>query len=60
MIGIDNSVYADICTPRLTSLDNMLLDSGITIAHKLVNCLKGRTTSQKTMLFTNIVEREST
>ena len=60
IIGIDNSIYADICTPRLTSLDNMLLDSGITIAHKLVDCLKGRSTNQKTMLFTNIVEREST
>ena len=60
VIGIDNSVYAEICNPRLTSLDNMLFDSSVTIAHKLVDCLEGRRTNQKTMLFTDIVEREST
>ena len=60
VIGIDNSIYADICTPRLTSLDNMLLDSSITIAHKLVDRLEGLSTNQRTLLFTKIVEREST
>lgn len=60
VIGIDNSVYAEICTPRLTSLDNMILDSGVTIAHKLIDCLEGRTSNQRTLLYTAIVEREST
>lgn len=60
VIGIDNSIYAEICTPRLTSLDNMLFDSSVTIAHKLVDCLEGRSTNQRTLLFTSIVEREST
>ena len=60
VIGTDNSVYCDICTPRLTSLNTMVLESGAAIAHKLVDCLEGRGTNRKTMLFTGIVEREST
>lgn len=60
VIGVDNSIYAEICTPRLTSLDNMVLESGVTIAHKLVDSLEGHNTNQRTMLFTNIIERETT
>lgn len=60
VIGIDNSVYAEVCMPRLTSLDNMVLESGVTIAHKLMDSLEGHRTNQRTMLFTNIVERETT
>ncbi len=60
VIGIDNSPYAEICTPQLSSLDNMTLDSGMTIAHKLIDCLEGRTTNQRTLLYTNIVERGTT
>ena len=59
VIGTDNSVYCDICTPRLTSLNTMVFESGVAIAHKLVDCLEGRSTNKKTMLFTGIVERES-
>lgn len=60
VIGIDNSIYAEICTPRLTSLDNMIFDSGVTIAHKLIDRLEGRSTNQRTLLYTAIVERETT
>lgn len=60
VIGVDNSSYSEICTPRLTSLDNMIFDSCVTIAHKLVDVLNGDSTNQRTMLLTNIVEREST
>lgn len=60
VIGVDNSSYAEICTPRLTSLDNMIFDSCVTIAHKLVDVLNGDSTNQRTMLLTSIVEREST
>ena len=59
VIGTDNSVYCDICTPRLTSLNTMVFESGVAIAHKLVDCLEGRSTNKRTMLFTSIVERES-
>lgn len=60
VIGIDNSVYAEVSTPRLTSLDNMILESGVTIAHKLIDRLEGHSTNQRTLLYTAIVEREST
>lgn len=59
VIGTDNSVYCEISTPRLTSLNTMIFESGMMIAHKLVDCLEGRGTNQKTMLFTSIVPRES-
>lgn len=60
VIGVDNSVYAEITNPKLTSLDNMIFDSGVTIAHKLTDCLEGRKTNRRTLLFTSVVEREST
>lgn len=60
VIGIDNSLYAEICIPQLTSLDNMVFDSGVAIAHKLTDYFEGLKPNQKTMLFTSIVEREST
>ena len=59
VIGTDNSVYCEICTPQLTSVNTMIFESGVMIAHKLVDCLEGRGTNQKTMLFTSIVERGS-
>lgn len=60
VIGTDNSVYCEICSPRLTSLNTMVFESGVAIAHKLVDCLEGRRTSRRTMLFTDLVERAST
>ena len=60
VIGVDNTRFAEVCRPALTSLDTMALDLGVTIAHKLVDCLEGRGTNRRTMLFTAIVEREST
>ena len=60
VIGTDNSVYCEICTPKLTSLNTMVFESGVSIAHKLVDCLEGRETGRRSMLFTGIVEREST
>lgn len=60
VIGVDNTDYAEICTPRLTSLNTMAFDSGVLIAHKLIDCLEGRGTNHRTLLFPGIVEREST
>lgn len=59
VIGTDNSIYCEISTPRLTSLNTMIFESGVMIAHKLVDCLEGRGTNPKTMLFTSIVQRGS-
>ena len=60
VIGIDNCLYGEICTPQLTSLDNKLLDSSIMGARALVDCLEGRKTVKKIMVYSSIVEREST
>ncbi len=60
VIGVDNSIYAKISSPKLTSLDNKLEQLSITCADILVKVLKGEKTANKMMLFSNIVEREST
>lgn len=59
-IGIDNSIYGELCYPKLTSLDNKVLDQSISCAQILVTLLTGQTCAKKIMLFTDIVERETT
>lgn len=60
VIGVDNSIYTEICNPRLTSLDNKLLESSMAAAHVMTDCLKGKKPGEKIILVTSIVEREST
>jgi LacI family transcriptional regulator len=60
LIGIDNSIYAEICNPKLTSLDNKLLDLSITSARILLDVLNNRQTTKKILVFSTIVERETT
>jgi LacI family transcriptional regulator len=60
VIGIDNSIYAEICNPKITSLDNKLLDLSITSARILIDALKKRPISKKILIFSSIVERETT
>jgi DNA-binding LacI/PurR family transcriptional regulator len=52
-------VYCEISSPQLTSVNTMVFESGVMIAHKLVDYLEGRGTNRRTMLFTAIVPRES-
>lgn len=58
--GVDNSRYCDICYPRLTSLNNKLLEMSFEAARILLDELEGRQNPEKIMLFSSIVEREST
>lgn len=60
VIGIDNSLYCEICNPKLTSLDNKLLDVNGTIARSIINVLEGRMVTKKMMIFSDIVQRETT
>lgn len=60
VIGVDNSIYARISSPPLTSLDNQLELLSITCSHVLVKVLNGEKTANKIMLLSNIVERKST
>lgn len=60
VIGVNNEVYGEISSPRLSSLDNQLKELSITAARTLMDALAGRSVSHKVMLFSEIVEREST
>lgn len=60
IMGIDNSVYARICTPRLSSLDNKLVDLSTAAVRNLIEALQGRPVAKKMLIFSEINEREST
>lgn len=60
VIGVDNSTYARISSPKLTSLDNKLQQLSITCSDILVKVLQGERVANKMMIFSNIVERETT
>ncbi len=60
LVGIDNSVYGEICMPKLTTLDNRLEDSSHMAAKFLKEGLEGKINAQKLYLETEIIEREST
>ncbi|HRX58135.1 MAG TPA: LacI family DNA-binding transcriptional regulator [Eubacteriales bacterium] len=60
VIGINNSFVAEICNPSLTSLDNMLLDLSVTAARNLIDVLQGRHVVKKMMVYSRLIEREST
>ena len=60
LVGINNSSYAELCIPSLTSLDNMLYDVSMTAARNILALLSGQRVSKKMMIGTEIVEREST
>lgn len=60
VIGINNSQYAQICNPPLTSLDNMLYDLSLMASRNLIALMKGERINQKMMICSAIVERKTT
>lgn len=60
VIGIDNTLYGQVCTPQLTTLDNKLLEVSENASRTLLDALEKKTVSHKIMLFTEINERETT
>ena len=60
VIVVDNSTYAKISSPKLTTLDNKLEQLSITCADILVKVLRGEKVANKMMIFSDIVERETT
>ena len=58
--GIDNSIYTEISTPKITSLDNKLLELSLTAARLLMDALEGRQTTKKMLVFSTVMERETT
>ena len=60
VVGINNSRYAIISNPPLTSLDNMLYDTCLLAVRNLLVVLNGDSANRKITLGTKIVERKST
>lgn len=60
VIGVNNSRYAEICVPTLTSLDNMLYDLSLTAVKDMFAVLRGEHVNKKVMIYSEIVERQST
>ncbi|MDD4849821.1 MAG: LacI family DNA-binding transcriptional regulator [Gemmiger sp.] len=60
VIGVDNCLYGELCNPRLTSLDNNLLQSSATGAMLLIDRLENRDAPHQVLLPYSIVERETT
>jgi LacI family transcriptional regulator len=60
VIGVDNSLYSEISSPRLTSLDNKLFELSVTSARNLIDALQSKRVAKELMILSNLVEREST
>lgn len=60
VIGINNDKYCEITTPKLTSLDNQMAETGLMTASTLVDVLAGKQKTHNVMLLSKIVMRDST
>lgn len=60
VIGIDNTIYGELSCPQFTSLDNKMTEMASEAARILVDAVEGRQNPRKIMLFSDIIEREST
>ena len=60
VIGVDNTLYGQICTPALSTLDNKLGEVSLAAANVLLDVLQDRPVSHRMMLLTEIIQREST
>ena len=60
VVGMNNSRYAQISNPALTSIDNMLYDTSLIAVRNLLEVLKGERVNHRMSIGANIVERSST
>ena len=60
VVGMNNSRYANICNPSLTSIDNMLYDTSLIAVRNLLDVLKGERVNHKMSIGSELVERKST
>lgn len=60
VIGVDDSDYARICTPTLTSLDTKNIDVGLMAARIVMDHLNGKHNTRRVMVLPDLVVREST
>ena len=59
IIGINNSRFCQIATPKITSLDNKMPELGFLVTEILLDLLSGKKKIKKIMIFPEIVERDS-
>ena len=59
-VGIDNTLTGRIYKPRLTTLDNKLVEVSENASRILLSALSGERVSHRMMLFTDIIEGETT
>lgn len=57
--GINNSTYAMICSPQITSLDNKRKDASIFAARIIVDHLTGRRNPNRVILIPELIRRQS-
>lgn len=60
VIGVNNSQYAKTCIPTLTSLDNMIYDLSLIAVRNMQSLMQGERVSRRMMIYSEVVEREST
>lgn len=60
VVGVNNSIYGEISFPSITTLDNKMVETGLMAAQILVDCLNNEEKPHKIMLFSSIIQREST
>lgn len=60
VLGVDNTLYGTICTPRLTTLDNKLVEVSRNACRMLLDALEKKDVSHRMLLPTEIIQRETT
>jgi LacI family transcriptional regulator len=60
VVGLNNSRYAEISNPSLTSIDNMLYDTSLIAVRNLLEVLRGGRVNHKMSIGSEVVERSST
>lgn len=59
VISVNNSSFAEIAIPKLTSLDIMIYDISLTAVRNMISLLKGEHINKKMVICSEIFERES-
>ncbi len=60
VVGINNSKYAQISEPDLTSVDNMLYDTSLVAVRNLIDVLNGERVNRRMSIGSELVRRSST
>ena len=60
VIGVDNTLYGQVCTPTLTTIDNKSGDMSLAAANILMDVLQGRPVNHRMILPAEVIQREST